>query len=219
MSQISLLDFGQVIRRAYDESANRIRVDATATIIAPSTLEVEINHEEDSVRLGDGTNFLTSTTVGPKVGLDVAIISASDLDIRDLDASQDNVAISDGTNFLTINPDGTINVVEGGGDVQNIYNEVSSVPSGVPTTIVTFTATGDTKLRQVSASGTNVGRYTVLLNGSPIDRQYTTFGAMPNLLFLFDKGLSLVNGDIVALEILHNRPTVGTFNGRITVVA
>lgn len=37
--------------------------------------------------------------------------SATDLDIRDLDAAQDNVAISDGTDTLAINNDGSINAV------------------------------------------------------------------------------------------------------------
>ena len=37
-------------------------------------------------------------------------VTATDLDIRDLDASQDNVAISDGTDTLAVNADGSINV-------------------------------------------------------------------------------------------------------------
>jgi hypothetical protein len=37
--------------------------------------------------------------------------SATDLDIRDLDAAQDNIAISDGTDTLAINADGSINSV------------------------------------------------------------------------------------------------------------
>jgi hypothetical protein len=38
-------------------------------------------------------------------------VDATDLDIRDLDASQDNVAISDGVDTLEINSDGSINAV------------------------------------------------------------------------------------------------------------
>lgn len=38
------------------------------------------------------------------------IIVATDLDIRDLDATQDNIAISDGTDTLAINADGSLNV-------------------------------------------------------------------------------------------------------------
>ncbi len=45
----------------------------------------------DSVRLGDGTNFLTSTTVGADVGLDVNIINA---DISVNDAALANTALA-----------------------------------------------------------------------------------------------------------------------------
>lgn len=38
-------------------------------------------------------------------------VTATDLDIRDLDAAQDNVAISDGTDQLEVNADGSINSV------------------------------------------------------------------------------------------------------------
>jgi hypothetical protein len=43
-------------------------------------------------------------------------VDASDLDIRDLDATQDNVAISDGTDTLAVNTDGSINAVISDGD-------------------------------------------------------------------------------------------------------
>lgn len=44
-------------------------------------------------------------------------VDASDLDIRDLDASQDNVAISDGTDTLEVNADGSINITDNGGSL------------------------------------------------------------------------------------------------------
>jgi len=61
-------------------------------------VEVDLSHVDDSVALGDGTNLLTSTTIGADIGLDVNIINASiavtatDLDIRDLSAASDSVA-------------------------------------------------------------------------------------------------------------------------------
>lgn len=70
----------------------------------------------------DGTE-LTHTDVGGKKGLDVNVINtsltvtATDLDIRDLDASQDNIAISDGTDTLAINADGSINITDNGGSL------------------------------------------------------------------------------------------------------
>lgn len=70
----------------------------------------------------DGTK-ITHTTVSGKEGLDVNLINASivvtatDLDIRDLDAAQDNIAISDGTDTLAINGDGSINITDNGGSL------------------------------------------------------------------------------------------------------
>jgi hypothetical protein len=75
--------------------------------ISSGSLAVDVVHTSDSVRLGDGTNFLTSTTVGADIGLDVNIINASmvvsatDLDIRDLTHVSDSVKLGDGTNLLT----------------------------------------------------------------------------------------------------------------------
>lgn len=40
-------------------------------------VEVDLAHTDDSVRLGDGTNFFTSTTIGADIGLDVNIINAN----------------------------------------------------------------------------------------------------------------------------------------------
>jgi hypothetical protein len=73
---LSPLDFTQVLRSAYDDAKNRIRVDAefSATI---GTIEVIIDHTNDSIRLGDGTDLVTTTTVGSDVGLDVNIINGS----------------------------------------------------------------------------------------------------------------------------------------------
>lgn len=44
-------------------------------------------------------------------------VSATDLDVRDLSAAQDNVAISDGTDTLAVNADGSINITDNGGSI------------------------------------------------------------------------------------------------------
>lgn len=66
------------------------------------------------------TNFASGSAVEITDGVDTlavngdgsinAVVTATDLDIRDLSASQDNVAISDGTDTLAIEADGSINV-------------------------------------------------------------------------------------------------------------
>jgi hypothetical protein len=80
-------------------------------------VEVDLSHLDDSVRLGDGTDFFTSTSENGDIALDVHIsntsiaVTATDLDIRDLDAATDSVAISDGTDTLAVNGDGSLNAV------------------------------------------------------------------------------------------------------------
>ena len=79
----SNFDGNQVLQHSFEESTGRIRVDATLSPGGPT--EVIISHLDDSIRLGDGTNFLSSTTVGGKIGLDVSIINDS-IDINGVNA-------------------------------------------------------------------------------------------------------------------------------------
>lgn len=109
---------GTLIDHEQINSVNRLSVDSTmkdgagvaltsslvggkqaldVSIVDGVNVEVDLSHLDDSVRLGDGTDFFTSTTVGADIGLDVNIINASievtatDLDIRDLTAVSDSV--------------------------------------------------------------------------------------------------------------------------------
>lgn len=93
----SQLDQQQILQRVMDEANDRLRVDAevTATI---GVVDVNIDHINDSIRIGDGSNLVTTTTSGPKVGLDVNIISSLDVIIDG--SSGDNIIVvgtDDGT--------------------------------------------------------------------------------------------------------------------------
>jgi hypothetical protein len=87
-------DSGAVIN-----GSNPLPVSITSGV----NVEVDLSHVDDSVALGDGTNLLTSTTVGADIGLDVNIINASivvsatDFDIRDLVYTSDSVTAYQGT--------------------------------------------------------------------------------------------------------------------------
>lgn len=69
----TILDANQVIKRVYDEATERLRVDANVSATV-GTAEVVISHVDDSIRLGDGVDLVTATTVGSDVGLDVNVI-------------------------------------------------------------------------------------------------------------------------------------------------
>lgn len=74
------LDANQVLQHAFDESTARLRVDASIGL--SDGINVDIDHAEDSIRLGDGINLVTTTVDGGTVGLDVNLISPVEL-IRD----------------------------------------------------------------------------------------------------------------------------------------
>lgn len=85
-------------------------------IAAGVNVEVDLSHVDDSVRLGDGTAFFTSTSENSDIALDVHIsntdvaindggnsitVDATQLDIDDLDVATDSVAIGNGTILFT----------------------------------------------------------------------------------------------------------------------
>ena len=63
-------------------------------------IAVDLDHTEDSIRLGDGTSFFTSTSENGDIALDVhlsntsILVTAADLDIRDLSFATDSVDVS-----------------------------------------------------------------------------------------------------------------------------
>jgi len=73
-------------------------------------VEVDLDFADDSVDVS-GSQVGITGDVNVTQGTDPWVVSATDLDIRDLDASQDNVAISDGTDTLEVNADGSLNAV------------------------------------------------------------------------------------------------------------
>jgi hypothetical protein len=131
--------------------------------------------------------------------------------------------------LLNVNADGSINVniVESpvtGQTVRSFYNQVVNIVEGVETTLVSYTVPpGYTAvLERASVSGENIARYDVLYNSALFDTRRTMFGG--DLTSDFDyttgtsNGLVLNAGDNIIIQVLHNRPYVGTFNARLQVL-
>jgi hypothetical protein len=81
--------------------------------VRQDTLAASVDADGDyaSFKVNDvGSLYTHDTEVLAQLIAGVTVV-ATDLDIRDLDATQDNVAISDGTDTLAINADGSINTV------------------------------------------------------------------------------------------------------------
>lgn len=77
-------------------------------VFVANEIDVAISHLTDSIRIGDGVDLLE---VNPDGSIN-AVVTATDLDIRNIVATQDNIAIRNSTNAneLLINADGSINV-------------------------------------------------------------------------------------------------------------
>lgn len=96
-NRLKRFDGFQVLRSVFDVDKNCLRVCVVeGTTGGGDGFEVVISHTNDSIRLGDGSNYFTSTTIGPKNGLDVnvinsVVVTATDLDIRDLNYLTDSV--------------------------------------------------------------------------------------------------------------------------------
>lgn len=190
-SPYSALSADQAIVQSYDETYDRLRVDAAITI-DNITLDVQLDQADDSVSIGNGTSLFTGTIVGPKNGLDVNVIGGA-IDAR---------LISSGL-------------------LRSVYNEILSVASGVTTTIVSYTSPGGSinYLQKIAYSGTNMAQFELLINGIVSDKQYSYFAGF-NGEFIFNEtlpGLLVPVGQVISLRVIHQRPTVGDFNGRIQV--
>jgi hypothetical protein len=103
--------YGQYAEFVADENGvNRLAVDANITIKPEVSLDVDLTHTNDSVRLGDGTNFLTSHTVGTDIGLDVYFLNSS-IDVGNFPATQTVNGTVDVGNFpATQTVNGTVDV-------------------------------------------------------------------------------------------------------------
>ena len=95
----TLLDQNQILQRSFDEIEERLRVETQAIIsVEGGVVEVAIDQATDSIRIGDGTNLVTTTTSGPEVGLDVNVINPINVEIDAVDGdSVMFVGTEDGT--------------------------------------------------------------------------------------------------------------------------
>jgi len=97
-SPYTSLSADQVLQQAFDESADRLRVDASVTA---SIGDIQIDAEESDIAIKDRvTDNLLAIENDGSINANVNIDAASG----------DNIAISDGTNDLAIEADGSINV-------------------------------------------------------------------------------------------------------------
>lgn len=91
-----------------------------------------------------------------------SVVTATDLDIRDLSHTQDSVKVGDGTDFLAIAADGSIAVTDNGGsltvdatnlDIRDLTHVSDSVKIGDGTDFAAISATGEVSTELTNAQG------------------------------------------------------------------
>ena len=131
------------------------------------------------------------------------------------------IAGTDCANEMNVNPDGSINV-----NILNSTNnpglnishaEISSVASGVETTIITIVASGNYRVQKVEVSGDNFALFRVKVNGTTVSNKrswYSDFNQTFNYED-FANGLLLTVGQVLTVTVLHNRPFLGNFEATV----
>jgi len=80
-------------------------------------------------------------------------------------------------------------------------DDVTSVPDGSLTTILTFTAASDTRLTRISVSGTDYAKFQIFLNTVLIETKRS--GPDRSLDFIFNSPLGLDAGNILDVKVTH----------------
>ena len=96
----SLLDPGQVLQHAFDDTTGKLRVDAvvTATIAGPFEVAIAANADNIAIRNTSNNNELL---INPDGSINTNV--SGNLQIEISAADGDSIAISDGTNTLAVN--------------------------------------------------------------------------------------------------------------------
>lgn len=213
-------DFGGIIKAVYEPSLEALQV----TMVGSGSPTVP-----NVVRLSDGIGYLSTTTGLGYRSLDVSIKNIPEILISHLD---DSIRIGDGTNLATITQVGSkyaldVNIVNNSSisNYINKYAEITGVASGISTQIDSYTVPTGKKafLQRVDLNGNNIAEYTISVNSSPVGKRTTYFTLLSSTVDFNSSiealpGMQLLAGDIVKVEVLHNRSFVGNFNSRLQII-
>lgn len=214
-SPYTQLDYEQVIQRVFDEPNDRLRVDAEVTAVISGPFEVAIDDTTDSIKIGDGSGTYLDINPDGSISNRIKDSNGAAITLGQKTKAQSIPVVlpSDQPISVTFPPDTTVGTIESG-TVSTAYNEVTSVATGVLTTIVSYVALGDSRMKFVELSGTNIATYTILINSVVINKKRTYYGLMDGR-FDFTKGYILALGDLVEIKVIHTQPSVGDFNAFI----
>jgi hypothetical protein len=137
-----------------------------------------------------------------------------------------DVSIVEGGNTMAVNSDGSINVnIETSVSTPGLllfHNDITSVASGVETTIIAVTVpSGGYRLEKIDVSGENVARYRVYVSGTEIYSKrswWCNFNVDFNFEN-FDNGYLLTSGQVLTVTCYHTSPFLGDFEATVLVLA
>lgn len=203
-----------ILRDVHDPVAQVLRTSSTLTLPSGG-IDIAIDQATDSIKLGDGTNLITSSLVNSKRGLDVNVINNG------------STKITNGINTMSVNADGSINVnLLSSSSISinpaiNIYNELLGIASLTTATIINYSIpVGKIQnLIKVVASASNIATFEVWINGNKISRKRTYFGSTLNVEFDFSYiGYSLTAGDNIQIKAVSARPGVTDYEAELELL-
>lgn len=202
---LSKLDANQVLRLSYDDDKNRLRVGAEITA---SIADIDVHIDSAS---GDNISIASADGLNPMiVNPDGSINVVADIM---LDQAQDSVAIGDGTTLAFVDPATHALLVTLNNTnltTKNIFNEIINIVNGITSIIISYTAIANTKLLRCDFGGDNIAVYSLYIGGNIQAKKYTYYTNL-NEMLEFISGLPITTGDLIQIEVIHNRPNPGTF--------
>ena len=159
---------------AISDGVNTLEINPDGSLNATITnaIDVDISHTTDSIKLGDGTNLVTTSASASKRGLDVNVLN--------------NIDISGSVDALFV------------GVNEYTFNEIS-VAAGATLTIISQLFPTDYKLRKVKGSGENIGVFSLKFSGAGVDKYRTTYTDF-NYLLDYETGIFIPAGTTVTVE-------------------
>jgi hypothetical protein len=156
--------------------------------------------------------FAASSNIVTQVGIGDVVVNDGSYDL----------SISDGIDFIKGLFPSKVEIVPSTLQTSYLYYEVSSVASGVQTTIATFTAVAKCLLEKALYSTDNVSRFDVYLNSTTIAtarNYFTSYSGCFDFISKTGRGLVLEPGDVVEIKAIHNRPYVGSYEATLQLTS
>jgi hypothetical protein len=183
------LSLENVLRDVHDPVTQTLRTTGEATVVAPGGIEVQIDHTNDSISLGNGVDLLTTTTAGGKVALDVNVVTPL-VDISNV--------YGESTSVPTNTPTAIVNFLVTGTD-EHYLQTIDFAGQNIAEYYVTI-------------NGVTVNKAYINF-GTPLNGRFdfTTNSATA-------PGLPVQSGDSVVVWVNNPRPDSANFNARIQIL-